>query len=49
MGAVNPELLAPARAELEMLQKEKETWKTEKERLEKERVEARNVREALEG
>ena len=49
MGAVSPELLAPAKAELEMLQKEKESWKTEKERLERERQEARNAREALEG
>lgn len=48
MGVVSPELLAPTRAELEMLQKEKESWKAEKEHLEKEREEARSAREALE-
>lgn len=49
MGVVSPDLLAPARAELEMLQKEKESWKAEKERLEKEREDARNGKEVLEG
>jgi hypothetical protein len=49
MGAVSPELLAPAKAELEMLQKEKESWKQEKERLEREREDACSAREALEG
>lgn len=48
MGAVSPELLAPARTELEMLQKEKESWKAEKERLEKQREDARSERETLE-
>jgi hypothetical protein len=49
MEVVSPELLAPARAELEMLQKEKEGWKEEKERLERERGEARSARETMEG
>ena len=49
MEVVSPELMAPARAELEMLQKEKESWKEEKERLERERGEARSARETLEG
>ena len=49
MGAVSPELLAPAKAELEMLLKEKETWMREKERLEAKREEARSAREAMEG
>ena len=48
MGVVSPDLLAPARAELEMLQKEQESWRAEKERLEREREEARSAREALE-
>ena len=45
---LGPELLAPARAELEMLQKEKENWEREKERLEKERENARSGKEAIE-
>lgn len=49
MGVVSPELLAPVRAELEMLQKEKESWKADKDRLEKQREDARSEREALEG
>lgn len=49
MGAVSPDLLAPARAELEMLQKEKESWREEKDWLEKEREEARSTKETLEG
>lgn len=48
MEGVSPELLAPAKAELEMLQKEKESWKEEKERLEREREDARRSKEALE-
>ena len=46
--AVSPELLTPIRAELDMLQKEKENWRAEKEHLERERREARSAREAFE-
>ena len=49
MGTVDPDLLAPARAELEVLQQEKESWQEERERLERERDKARSAREALEG
>ena len=48
MGAVGPELLAPARTELDMLLKEKENWQVEKERLETEREDARHLKETLE-
>ena len=48
MGAVEPELLAPARTELDMLLKEKESWQVEKERLEAERENARHSKETVE-
>ena len=48
MGAVGSELLAPARTELDMLLKEKESWQVEKERLEKEREDARHSKETVE-
>ena len=46
--AVDPGFLASARAELEMLQKDKEEWEKQREVLERERENARSGKESLE-